>query len=228
MVFFGLFNTASGLPITSAGLGIVAKKTLDAGVQSTCSGIISEPGGGQYRFQGWTSDFAGSVLGLMFTASGAAPVHYNITTTANVSGNLFTASGNRIVSGQVWLSSGQAVSLNSGQQVQVYSGQLSGQVLDLNSGQSFLASGLRVVAASVLDKSGYLLSASGLDAIQVEPGMNFRQSQSAIGAACAGRLSGAGTTSILMDGANASGTGRINAVVDASGNRVSVILQLPI
>lgn len=95
------------------------------------------------------------------------------------------------------------------------------------SGQTYLASGQQVVAAVVSDKSGYTLSRSGLDTIQVESGMNARQALSVAAAAAAGRLSGAGTSTIVIEGANASGTVRISGTVDASGNRVAVVLNLP-
>lgn len=76
--------------------------------------------------------------------------------------------------------------------------------------------------------SGQLFIApKGLDGIQIESGVNMRQAQSPILAATAGRLSGAGTTTILIDGGNVSGTNRITAVVDNSGNRTQVMLNLP-
>lgn len=140
----------------------------------------------------------------------------------------------------------QAVATATVQSGEVYLA--SGHFL-FGSGQYRLASGQQVVAAvvsdktgytvstvqdksgytvgSVLDKSGYTLSASGLDTITVEAGMNLRQAQSVMAAVLAGRLSGAGTTSIRLDGANASGTNRIAATVDASGNRTVVSLSLP-
>ncbi len=135
----------------------------------------------------------------------------NVVATASVaSGTLYLASGSIFSttfasgvvtqSGGVYLASGQAVSLNSGQQV---------------------------ITSMNLDKSGYTLSASGLDTIQVESGMNLRQAQAAIAASVAGRLSGAGTPTMKFDGANASGTTRITAGLDGSGNRTSVILNLP-
>ncbi len=230
-VFFGMFGMWSGNAITSAGLVISAKKTIDAGSQSTCSGIITEPGSGQYRFQGHTSDFAGNVVGLMFTSSGAKPVHYNITTTSLASGNLFPNSGLsvNILSGAVAsVLSGTSVSLFSGQQVLILSGAtvalFSGQNVGVFSGQ---LSGQQVTAASVFDKDGYSLSAAGVDQIQIESGVNFRQSQAIIAAAVGGQLSGAGRTSISIDGLSVPGTNRILATVDSSGNRTSVSISLP-
>ena len=56
------------------------------------------------------------------------------------------------------------------------------------------------------DKTGYTLSSSGLDSIQVEGGVNARQSLSPILAACAGVISGAGTGQIVIKGGNTSTT----------------------
>ena len=76
------------------------------------------------------------------------------------------------------------------------------------------------------DKVGYALAASGLDAIQVESGVNARQALSPILAACAGVVAGAGTGVIVIKGGNSSTT-RITATTDNAGNRSSVTLTLP-
>ncbi len=76
------------------------------------------------------------------------------------------------------------------------------------------------------DKTGYELSAKGIDQILVEPGVNARQALSPILAAVAGTLSGAGTGSIVIKGGNV-GTTRILAATDSAGNRTSVSLVLP-
>lgn len=102
--------------------------------------------------------------------------------------------------------------LASGQSTLVYSGQLSGQ---------------QVTARTVTDKSGYVLANSGLDLVMVESGMNLRQAMAVTTAAAGGQLSGAGTATITIDGANASGVNRVSAAVDASGNRTTVTLTLP-
>ena len=75
------------------------------------------------------------------------------------------------------------------------------------------------------DKAGYLLAA-GLDAIQVEGGVNARQAISPILAACAGIVAGAGTGVVVIKGGNTSTT-RITAITDNAGNRSSVTLTLP-
>jgi hypothetical protein len=83
--------------------------------------------------------------------------------------------------------------------------------------------GVVVAAAS---KSGYALSSSGLDAITIETGLNMRQATSLIAASAAGKLSGAATTTITIDGAGVN-TDRIVATVDADGNRTAVTLSPP-
>ena len=75
------------------------------------------------------------------------------------------------------------------------------------------------------DKSGYSLSPSGLDAIQIESGVNARQALSPILAASAGVLLGAGTGTILIKGGNVAVT-RIMASTDNAGNRTAVTLSL--
>ena len=84
-------------------------------------------------------------------------------------------------------------------------------------------SGVNVIA----DKFGYFLANIGLDLIQVESGLNFRQAQAIIAAAAAGKLSGAGTNTIRIDGAGVPGTQRILATVMESGNRLVVNLNPP-
>lgn len=70
------------------------------------------------------------------------------------------------------------------------------------------------------------LSASGLDQVAIEQSVNARQALSAILAANAGVLSGAGTGSIIIRGANVPTT-RIMATTDDVGNRQVVTLNLP-
>ena len=76
------------------------------------------------------------------------------------------------------------------------------------------------------DKAGYVLAPAGLDAIQVETGVNARQALSPILAASAGVLLGAGTGTIVIKGGNIAIT-RITASTDNAGNRTAVTLSLP-
>lgn len=80
--------------------------------------------------------------------------------------------------------------------------------------------------APLTDKAGFSLAAAGLDAVQVEAGVNVRQALSPILGAAAGVLSGAATSTIVIKGGNVSTT-RITATVDADGNRSAVTLNLP-
>lgn len=181
------------------------------------------------------------------TISGTIPASGGFVTVpkATLSGvvansGLFTVA--TTISGTTFLASGSAVNLLSGNVTSPYSGSLSGQFVNafsgafgtasLNSGQQTLLysgqlSGQQVTARTVTDKSGYILSNSGLDLVNVESGMNFRQAQAVIAAAAGGQLSGAGTATINIDGANVSGTTRITASVNASGNRTAITLNLP-
>ena len=84
----------------------------------------------------------------------------------------------------------------------------------------------RVAAGTVADKSGYVLAAAGLDAIPVEAGINARQALAPILAASAGVVTGAGTGTIVIQGANGNAS-RIVANTDNAGNRLSVVLALP-
>ena len=70
------------------------------------------------------------------------------------------------------------------------------------------------------------LAPAGLDAIAVEAGVNARQALAPILAAAAGALSGAGTGTVVIQGANGAPT-RITATTDGAGNRTAVTLALP-
>ena len=170
--------------------------------------------------------------GQLWLASGALSGQQVVTTVASgttylASGGVFLASGHNLFwSGQLYPQSGLSVLVNSGT--------LSGHPITPLSGFTFvasgtvrLASGQQVVAASVTDKSGYTLTASGLDTIPVEAGMNVRQALSVAAAGVAGRLAGAGTALIRIEAAGVSGTIRISGAFDASGNRDTSFLNLP-
>lgn len=277
-----LITLLSGLSYTASGINTVANVTLTSGTVYIASGtqVVTAV---NLDKSGYTSD---TLSGQTYPASGAYTVAtllsgqivqlYSGQATlpysgqlsgqpiAGLSGYIYPASGVNvtatatIASGQVWLASGQAVGLTSGQNVLVYSGQLSGQPMTLLSGQSYvgglasgqvyLASGQKVglvsgqtvlvasgnlsgqytTAQTVMDKSGYTLSASGLDTIPVESGLNFRQAQSINAAVLAGNLSGATTPSITIAAAGQAGTNRATASVDGSGNRLNVVLNAPI
>jgi hypothetical protein len=83
-----------------------------------------------------------------------------------------------------------------------------------------------VTVGSNNDKTGYVLSAAGLDGISVETGVNVRQALAPILAATAGVVVGAGSGTIQIKGGN-SATTRITATTDSAGNRSAVTLTLP-
>src|SRR5436305_1390654 len=68
---------------------------------------------------------------------------------------------------------------------------------------------------------------AGLDAVQVEDGVNARQALSPVLAASAGVLLGAGTGTIVIRGGHVAVT-RITATTDDAGNRTAVTLTLPV
>jgi len=74
---------------------------------------------------------------------------------------------------------------------------------------------------------GVPMSADGMDEIVIEPGMNARQALAIIASAVAGQLSGANTNNVIVRAANDPSTIRLNATVDANGNRTVVILTIP-
>jgi hypothetical protein len=78
------------------------------------------------------------------------------------------------------------------------------------------------------DSSGRVtLSPLGLDAVQVETGVNARQALSPILAACAGVASGLGSGTVTFKAGNAPATTRIVATTDTAGDRTAVTLTLP-
>ena len=84
-----------------------------------------------------------------------------------------------------------------------------------------------VTTGTNLDKIGYALAGSGLDAIQVEAGINARQALAlTMDAVGSGVIAGAETSTITVRNPTNSQT-RITATVDADGNRTSILLNPP-
>jgi hypothetical protein len=79
------------------------------------------------------------------------------------------------------------------------------------------------------DVGGKVLDPTGLDQVVVEAGLNARQALAINTASLAGVVAGALTTlvTIAAAGAGNAGTNRITAVVDNSGNRTAVTLNVP-
>ena len=81
---------------------------------------------------------------------------------------------------------------------------------------------------SAINPTGQVtLAPSGLDAIQIEPGVNARQALTPILSASAGVLFGAGTGTVIIKGGNTPVT-RITATTDNAGNRTAVTLSIPV
>ncbi len=133
-----MVSALSGNPVTGISASISGRFSLDGGAQTLANGPIGEVGGGQYKLGMFAADVNGANCGYLFTSSGCVPVSYTTVTTANVSGNLYLNSGQNVnvFSGQL---SGQQVNLTSGNQVQIWSGTqvnlFSGQSVNVYSGQ---------------------------------------------------------------------------------------------
>jgi len=74
--------------------------------------------------------------------------------------------------------------------------------------------------------SQMILAANGLDLIVIETGINARQALTPILAVSAGKISGAGTGTIVVKGAGTATT-RLTVSGDSAGNRTAVTLNLP-
>lgn len=89
-----------------------------------------------------------------------------------------------------------------------------------------------VNAAEAIDASYHtvILPPEGLDAVEIEPGINLRQAVSVIGAMVSGLLTGAGDPSGIVTVYAMNGPGNVRVVMDTTfeGNRTSVILTPPV
>lgn len=74
---FLLISTSNGQGLTGA--TVAGKRCLDGGAQQNVSGTFVERGNGQYVFRSAAADFgATDVVGFLFTATGAMPLHLAI------------------------------------------------------------------------------------------------------------------------------------------------------
>lgn len=113
-VYFSLVSALSGNQVTGASGAISGRKSLDGlSGMIVLSGNVIELGGGSYRANLFDFDTNGNQAGYLFTASGCVPVQYQF--------DMIDGIG----SGHVFLASGQAVNVLSGNLVSVYSGQIS-------------------------------------------------------------------------------------------------------
>ncbi len=141
-VYFGMVSALSGnavysgSPISLSGKisGYVA---IDGAAQAAVGGNIVEDSFGQYHLNGFAADFNGNNLGFLFvTSSGVVPVNICVVTVGGISGAM-------------WIGSGQSTL--------VYSGQLSGQPINLLSGSIFKTT----YASGVIGTSGGLVRLGG-------------------------------------------------------------------
>jgi hypothetical protein len=79
---------------------------------------------------------------------------------------------------------------------------------------------------TLTNKTGFALSSTGLDAIEPEVGFTLPDMIAINAAVLAGKLSGAGTSTIIFKAADGSAT-RVTASVDGSGNRTSITIAKP-
>lgn len=104
-----------------------------------------------------------------------------------------------------------------------------GSGFELHTGQfGIFASSSSQDAIKLIPAAGKLAinSPTLFDGVTVETGLNARQALSMISSATAGVLSGAATTAVTIKGCNVATT-RIQATVDASGNRSAITLTIP-
>lgn len=166
-LYFGMVSALSGNPVTGISGSISGRRSVDGGTLGLLSGNIVEPGGGLFQANLHDFDTNGNNIGFLFTASGCVPATFTVVTVGGVSGSLYLASGNtvNVFSGQL---SGQRVDLSSGisfiasgNTVRVFSGQLSGHAVDLLSGYSYTASGINATVPPITIASGTTYLASG-------------------------------------------------------------------
>lgn len=142
------------------------------------------------------------------SAAGAATVSGAITAALNATAS---ASGSAATSGAV-TAKGNIVGVSAGvattSAVRYATGKLVGSIAP-------------AVTLDAANFSTYLL-----DEEDVETGMTLRQALRLIAAATAGKVSGAGTSTVTIRNAVADGASRIVATVDSSGNRTAITYDL--
>lgn len=142
-LYFAMTSSFSGNAVGGISGSISGSRSIDGGVRTLLSGDIIDVSNGQYCARLFDFDLNGNCVGFLFTASGCAPVSFTIVTAANVSGQLGIVSGTN---------------------VNVWSGQLSGQQVTAAapaSGTTWLASGHPATLYSGQVTSPYSGSMSG-------------------------------------------------------------------
>lgn len=77
---FFLLLSAAGAAV--AGATVTAVRSIDGSAQASCTGTVTDMGGGQYRMNLSQADTNGNHIGYLFTATGAIPVHIGCVLTA--------------------------------------------------------------------------------------------------------------------------------------------------
>lgn len=217
------YSLTQSFPTNFASLAITVGGAVTAGTVSDKTGYslsVTPPTAAQISTQVWSEAIPGS-----FTTGTAGYTLGNVATGSPPSASTIAAA--------VW---------NEAKASHTTAGTY-GYLLDAQSSTLSTASALSSVASNVAtilgqtgttgvvvasgSKTGYTLSSAGLDSIVIETGVNARQALSPILAAAAGVLSGAGTGTIVIKAGANSGTTRVTATTDSSGNRSSVTLSLP-
>ena len=146
--------------------GSLFKNTFASGVLGTSGGLPTAWGNSGATTVGQDLDKSGITVGALVSGILSGQLVTLVSGQSYTASGIWPASGANVnatatvTSGQVWLASGQATSLNSGQSVLVYSGQLSGQPIAGLSGFIYPASGINVNATATVT-SGQVWLASG-------------------------------------------------------------------
>lgn len=93
---FCLVSAADGSALTGA--TVTARRSLDGGPQAAATGAVTELANGQYKFAAAAGDMNGDTVGLLFTATGAVPIHFTIKTDAKLVSDLNDFAGGAVAS----------------------------------------------------------------------------------------------------------------------------------
>lgn len=198
--------------VGSDGLPLVAANNLsDIHVTATASSDVTSIDGSAAA----ATNLKTAVTGGSYNVGGGGIVAASVT--GNVGGNVTGSVGS--VAGNVTGSVGSVAGNVTGS-VGSVAGNVTGSV-------GSVAGNVTGSVASVTNTVNATLVATALDGITIETGVTAKQALAIIAAALAGQLSGAATTDVTIKAANNAGTTRIEATVDADGNRSAVTLTLP-
>lgn len=150
----------------------------------------------------------------------ATPTNITAGTITTVSGNVNGSVGS--VTGAVGSVTGlTAANLDTTVSSRAATGEAAAAAATLNDLSSVEA---QAAAAAAITAAGLSTFAPGTD--EVESGITWDEWAKALGAVLAGMLSGGGTTTVTFEAIGNDGTDRVQATVDADGNRSAVTLTL--